>query len=217
MCGVAVEGKAAEVSQEAGKEMEEEEEDDSVRIVNGWSARPRPWMALVRAVDEVDPEDYDTCGGAVVNARYILTAGHCVCMRWSARTPCGDGGQLEYDPPARIRVYVGLNDARVEEELRRARADHERRAEAVFVHPGWTGDGLTMPDLALIRVEGVLTFSLAGRNAVSPICLPSPGLNQGILNLLVTRGRTVTLLLHRRLASCPALSLRLCLRLGTDS
>ncbi len=43
------------------------------------------------------------------------------------------------------------------------------------MHPGWTGTGLTFPDLALLRSERDFAFVREGKSAVLPICLPFQG------------------------------------------
>ena len=57
--------------------------DSKTRIVNGYNAKARPWMVMIRAVNPEDPEDYETCGGAIINRKFVLTAGHCVCLEHS--------------------------------------------------------------------------------------------------------------------------------------
>ena len=49
------------------------------RIVGGHDSPPRPFMALIKRTDM----DF-TCGGAVINDLFVLTAGHCVCMNSGA-------------------------------------------------------------------------------------------------------------------------------------
>ena len=43
------------------------EEDDDVRIVNGWDAPARPFMVLIRLIDPTEADSYETCGGAILN------------------------------------------------------------------------------------------------------------------------------------------------------
>ena len=48
------------------------------RIVNGYEPDKRGWMVLIWIFPKHDPSDYETCGGALLNKQFVLTAGHCV-------------------------------------------------------------------------------------------------------------------------------------------
>ena len=45
------------------------------RIVNGYDVNDRGFVVLIRAISPQDPEAYETCGGALINSLYVLTAG----------------------------------------------------------------------------------------------------------------------------------------------
>lgn len=47
-CGHAEEADAAELRKKVDEKEKEEMDDEAVRIVNGWKAKPRPFMALIR-------------------------------------------------------------------------------------------------------------------------------------------------------------------------
>ena len=45
---------------------------ETIRIVNGTNAPDRGFMVLIRAISPRDPEGYETCGGALINNRYVV-------------------------------------------------------------------------------------------------------------------------------------------------
>ena len=63
ICGKAKESPKAPPAEGSTPKAPEEDE----RIVNGWDAPARPFLALIRAVDPKDADIYETCGGAVLN------------------------------------------------------------------------------------------------------------------------------------------------------
>ena len=140
------------------------------RIVNGYLPPRRGFMALIRIYGK---RHFMTCGGSVINDKFVLTAGHCVCME-DVEVPACKDGVIQYDPKEKIQVLLGVNNRDASEiELGHSGTF---RAKRIIVHPNWKGSRSEVhrPDMALIELEKKVFFVPYGKYSVMPICLPDP-------------------------------------------
>ncbi|XP_018017962.1 serine proteinase stubble-like [Hyalella azteca] len=134
------------------------------RIVNGSTSAfgKWPWQVSVRRISFFGFSSTHRCGGALINSRWVATAGHCVDDLLVAQ----------------IRVRVGEYDF---SSVLEPHPYVERSVIRKVVHPKY--DFFTYEhDLALVKVEEKINFGMH----VSPICLP------GNDDLLIGEMATVT-------------------------
>ncbi|TRY62920.1 hypothetical protein TCAL_02031 [Tigriopus californicus] len=139
--------------------------DSDTRIVNGYDAADRPWLALLSISGA-------SCGGALLNKRYILTAAHCFC-RQSGGAICEeqmtDGlptHQPTYDLTQTVVVFLGINGSPLRTKGRNR--DQIYRVISAKIRAGWYFGKTFSPDLALAKLDRDVVFSAS----VFPICIP---------------------------------------------
>ncbi|XP_013391560.1 atrial natriuretic peptide-converting enzyme [Lingula anatina] len=123
------------------------------RVVGGTSVHEGAWPWLVSL--HAGPAEVFYCGGVIIDASWILTAGHC------AQT---------YIQPEDIRIHAGI--------VRRgmySRHLQVRVVQEIVRQPNYKKN-LLQDDIALLRLASPLRYT----DYVRPVCLPSRGL--GIAN-----------------------------------
>ncbi|CAN7981507.1 unnamed protein product, partial [Ixodes pacificus] len=125
----------------------------SLNIIGGTRAFKGefPWQVSVRNLDPSGRYTRHFCGGALLNDRWVLTAGHCVV---------DDYGRIVQ--PSSLYVRAGEHDETVHEG-----SEIQVRVTHVYLHPRYVH---LHRDVAIVRLAKRLRLS----RFVQPICLP-PG------------------------------------------
>jgi len=161
----------------------EDDVDERDRIVGGYAVRNgRPWMAKIMSsyhpLEEFESlNEYQICGGSLINQQYVLTASHCVCRGpASSSFPCSedeeDAGSLLYNPAKHHWVFLGLGDVHLDQDPKNmeasVRKDYEYGVKKIKQNP-WFRYSLLIHDIALIKLDKIVSF---GENWKMPICMP---------------------------------------------
>lgn len=109
-----------------------------------------PWqVGLISAQGGPDLYHALACGGTVINARWVVTAAHCVA------TP-----RRKVMKTKDLRIIAGVHDLDV------ARGANEYRVSTIIISPGYEGG---INDIALIQISGRFDFNNPG---IVPASLP---------------------------------------------
>jgi len=143
--------------------VEDNIDEDNVRIVDGYEPANRPWIALIQI-------ERGLCGGALLNHRFVITAAHCFCIAMPCKLIKVDRKTTDYPdyPLEKVKVYLGINNSPMShKEYYQENVFHAKR---VSVRAGWSLRGSKSPHLALIELNRYVKFQ---PGFISPICLPS--------------------------------------------
>ncbi|RXG61553.1 Serine proteinase stubble, partial [Armadillidium vulgare] len=126
------------------------------RIVNGTNSRygEFPWQTSVRRTSFFGFSSTHRCGGALLNSKWVATAGHCVDDLLISQIRLRVG---EYDFSSVLEPYPYV----------------EKKAKKKVVHPNYNFFTYEY-DLALVEMESEIQF----QPHIQPICLPG---NQDLL------------------------------------
>ena len=130
-----------------------ESEPPATRIVGGKTASPGayPWMTAL--LDRHDPNNFtaQTCGGALIHPRWVLTAAHCV----------------EYDAAENLSVIVGATDLN-------AAGLQRINVRKIIIHPNWN-TASSDSDIALLLLDQPAPASITPLQIINDPDLALPG------------------------------------------
>merc|ERR1711962_1334925 len=127
------------------------------RIVGGAEVNPKrkcPWQVGIKQVGY-----YITCGGSIINDRWVLTAGHCVADLNTCR--------LKYDKDSFMRVVVGEHNVTDDSDYGSANTTMEYEIKKYILHPSFNCKTWGY-DFALLELKKEIEFN----NVITPVCLP---------------------------------------------
>lgn len=156
-----------------------------IRIYGGENADidEFPWLALLQYENRKLERKY-SCGGSLINQRYVITAAHCVI------------GEVERKEGKLVGVRLGEYNTNteidcVQEDQEQICADPPIDAgiESTLPHPQYD-EASHAHDIALVRLSRTIQYT----DFVKPVCLPLTDFrasNEGEVNYVTGFGRTL--------------------------
>jgi len=174
------------------------------RIVNGYdvdkNCMPRPWLVYIRIKEIGSASRYASCGGSIINKKFIISAAHCFCDKRFGKCIKNDSRRGRRMSSGHYKWIKGkkkisssvdrsvinrttvispgyLQSYKVQDMLD-AQALAERNPKSVFkvkniiIHPYYIHKERDQQDFALI--ETIRPFDFSDKEKISPICLPAP-------------------------------------------
>ncbi|CAL4135526.1 unnamed protein product, partial [Meganyctiphanes norvegica] len=126
------------------------------RIIGGSEINPSqkyPWLVGLQR-----PGYYVSCGGSIINDKYILTASHCFYT-------FPKGGQCYYDPPETLDILVGDHHQFSTSDNNAYTAKISMKKH--IIHSNFSCDTL-QNDFALIELSEAIDLN----DVIKPVCLP---------------------------------------------
>ncbi|XP_035773782.1 serine protease 7-like [Anopheles albimanus] len=130
-----------------------------------------PWLALMQYENQRGDRKY-SCGGSIINNRYVLTAAHCVI------------GEVELKEGKLVGVRLGEHNTDTVmdceyDQYGQSCADPpiDIGIEMILPHPQYNEQS-NANDIALVRLDQTIAFS----DFVQPICLPTPDFRSSLTN-----------------------------------
>ncbi|XP_062962242.1 chymotrypsin-like elastase family member 3B [Cynocephalus volans] len=123
----------------------------SSRVVNGEDAEPYSWPWQISLQYEKSGEYKHTCGGTLIDADWVVTAGHCISSSRTYQVVLGDYNLAVTEGTEQV---IPINN------------------DDIFVHPDWNSDCVACGnDIALIKLSRSANLGYA----VQPASLPPAG------------------------------------------
>ncbi|XP_058826428.1 trypsin-1-like [Topomyia yanbarensis] len=127
------------------------------RVVGGINALPNEFPCVVSFQRLILTLSAHICGGTIINARWAMTAAHCI-----TESPAG----------ARFAIWAGSHDITISEANRQV-----INVDEAITHPDYQG-GVNPSDVAVLRLVSYLNFNAFVQPAVLPaqgdLAMPGP-------------------------------------------